>query len=307
MAKKNGTSAFDDILESIGTPEDREALLGIADRYPILKESVLRQADYSRNLNELRGEVEYANQWKAWEQENWDPEHEMTRAEYLKQQELDRLKAERDDLERKMLFGVLDTGDDSVDQAAFESKLAELENKFQSRLAAKEKEFIQYVQDRSNLNATAFAELPRLSVAHLQEFGEVLDSKPLLAEAVAKGNYDLGAVYEQQIASRRQQRQQAEWEKKLADKEAEYKAAIEAKDREANERIELLKGMGQGSPTPSDSSPSELGAFQRQYLGLGVSNDGVNRNGIPDKAKLGDGTIAAIAARNDFEKAAGRA
>jgi len=149
--------------------------------------------------------------------------------------------------------------------------------------------------------------LPRLSVAHLQEFGEVLDSKPLLAEAVAKGNYDLGAVYEQQIASRRQQRQQAEWEKKLADKEAEYKAAIEAKDREANERIELLKGMGQGSPTPSDSSPSELGAFQRQYLGLGVSNDGVNRNGIPDKAKLGDGTIAAIAARNDFEKAAGRA
>lgn len=312
MPKKSNVSAFDELLEKF--PEThREQFLELANVVPELKDSILRQADYSRNMTELQrqqqemaAELEYASQLKRWEQENFipDPEHPgkgWTKREKELEEAL-RLAEEQAVIPK----GTVDEVDD-VNIEELEARfLSKAKGEFQKEIAAKEAALLKHVDTTNGVTATAFATLPQLTLQHFQEFGEVLDPKPILTEAVAKNRFDVEAIYREQTAERRQQKLVSGYEAKEAQLKADYDAKLAAQQKEWDERAKKLEGMGAGSPTPSESQPSEMGAFQRQYLGMDGSKDGVRSNGVPDKARLGDGMIAQIAARNDFERAAGR-
>jgi hypothetical protein len=59
-------TAFDDLLASFTDEGDRQALEGLAAKNPNLKDSVLRQSDYSRKLNEFKAKETQLDQWTAY-------------------------------------------------------------------------------------------------------------------------------------------------------------------------------------------------------------------------------------------------
>lgn len=316
MPKKNSVSAFDELLDGIATPEDREALNAIAERNRILKDSVLMQSDYSRNMNalsereqKLAEQAGYVSEWEQWKNEHWDQEHGMTRAQFQSQVEADRLKTEKDELERKILLGSQENDVDAAALAALEQKLTDkISGQFQATLAAKEEELKTFVRTNNGVTAKMMTDASRIMFEHAKEFdGEILNPDDLLKAAIEKQRYDLPDFYQKEyIADKRTQRTQSQYEAREAKMKAEYDTKMAAQQKDFEERAEKLKGMGSGGQNLSDSGPAEMGAFQRSYLGLNKSTDGISSNGVPDKAALGEGTIAAIAARNDFDKAAGR-
>lgn len=308
MARKNGNSvsAFDELLETISTPEYKDTLLKIADENPDFRNSFLRQSDYSRAMDEHRQEIDYANQWKQWEEQHWDSAHGMTKAEYALQQESQRLKEEKDEYERKLLLNSLEGEDMNLEELE-RSLLSKVETKFAATIAEKEKAFNDALNGSKGIDARLAINAARVMLKHEREFGESLDPDELMKNAYANGRGDLMEYYEEKVATpKRHEFQQKSYEKQIADLKADSEAKLAAQEKEFKERAEILKGMGAGGPTPSDSGPAEMGAFQKQYLGLAQSSDGVRSNGVPDKAVLGSGMIAQIAAARDMEKAASR-
>ena len=72
MAKRNNVSAFDEILEKFSDEGDRTTFQGLAERYPEIKDGLLRQSDYSRRMSEIDNSIKELDSWKQWGAENWD-------------------------------------------------------------------------------------------------------------------------------------------------------------------------------------------------------------------------------------------
>ena len=295
---KKSSSAFDELLEQFATYEDRQALAGLAERYPTLKESVLRQSDYSRQSNELREQVEYAKKWRDWESQNWVPEHNKTRYEYELEQEAARLKAEKDEAEQRLALAALDG--DNVNLEELEKQLL---GKVNSQIAAKEAELKAFVQQSQGVTSATSLKIPELMFKHSKEFGETFDPNAFLQEAVSKQRWDLDDFYEKDfVASKREAAKARSYEDRLKAAEDKRVADIAAAQAEAEAKIEKIRGMSAGSL--SDAGGTQMGAFQRQYLSM--NNDQNAGPKIPDGVKLGDGAIAKIAAQYEMDKAAGR-
>ena len=101
MAKPTG-SAFDALLETFGTDEDRAQFQSLAERNPAVKQFGLRQDDYSRKLDAHDAELKELQGWREWREGNWDSTHKMTKAEKAKQDRLEALETEKAELETKM-------------------------------------------------------------------------------------------------------------------------------------------------------------------------------------------------------------
>jgi len=87
-------NAFEELLDKIEEPEWKEALTKAAEKYPDLKNNQLRQAEFSRKLNELDGKAKYADAWETWKKDNWDDERKMTKAEAEAQQKIREIESE---------------------------------------------------------------------------------------------------------------------------------------------------------------------------------------------------------------------
>lgn len=315
MAKKDNVSAFDELLGGITDESDRQALSGFAERYPVLRESVLRQSDYSRKSSELQSQREeleaqtdYLTRMREWQKANLvtdetDPNVVHTRAELEAKQEADRLKAEKAELEQRLIQ--VPQGDD-VNLAELKAQLkSEILGEVNTTVSQKEAEFTKRLNGNSGVTMKQTIDTAKILMKHEKEFGESLDPDALWKAAADKGRYDLTDFYEKEyVADRRTQAKQQEYQQKEAAMKTDFEAKLAAQQKEFEERAEKLKGMGVGGPTPSEAGSDAMGPFQRQYLGLNQSSDGVSKNGVPDKARLGEGTIAAIAARNDMQKVA---
>jgi hypothetical protein len=283
MAKNN--NAFDNLLASAswGTPESRQAFEELATKEPFLKEAVMLRSDYSRNLDELKPKLAKAEAWDTWESDNWDFEHNMTKAEYvLTQRNLDiQTSLETaalgkggevtfDDLNKHLDAKIKALG---IDPA----KLVKQED-FDKAVGSKVEEARNYNNYTANLATRA----TYCMLKHKEEFGEILDPNDLFKFAQEKGISDIDDAHAKMVADKRQARIDA----KIAD---EKKAEREAGRKEGLQE----RAMGESNMPTADGSP-DMGHFQKRLLSIGEKKDGA---GVVDESVgLGQG-VAQHAAR----------
>ncbi len=297
-------NAFDNVLESL-SEDTRKAVTELAEKEPKLKDMMLAQSDYSRRMDEVKSKVDMADQWKAWRDNNWVEDKKMTKAELVKQERLEALER---DLEAART-AALGTGEDmTFDQLTQWSTKFLQDNKIvtgdalEQRLNAKAKDLEAYVKGGQEALGNAAIEVPYLIAKHQQEFGEILDPKPLIASAVEKGQFDLREFYEKNwVIERRTKAMQDKHTAEMAKLEGERVKAVEARDAaEEARKAALLGATGQGSP--ADMGGPSMGPLQKQFVGEQKAPDG---SAAPSGA-LGDNSIAAFAARQYMQKQAGQ-
>lgn len=280
MAKKD--NAFDNLLASASwtKPESRQAFEALAETEPFLKEAVMLRSDYSRNLDELRPKVAKADQWDAWEFENWDAEHGMTKAEYTLQQGNVALTARLaaagtgeggevtfDDLNKHLDAKIKELGIDPT-------KLVKQED-FDKVVATRTEEARNYNNYTANLATRATFAMMK----HKEEFGELLDPNDLFKYAQDNKIDNLDDAHNKMVSERRQ-----------TAVDAKQKAALAA-EREAGKKEGLQeRAMGDGQ-MPVDMGSPDMGHFQKTLLNAGKKEASAVDESIPL------GSVAAHAAR----------
>jgi len=259
-------NGFDELLSAISDPNDKAALQSLGDKIPALKESVLRQSDYSRKLNEFQQKEatfkdaeERLQNWESWRSDNWLDEHNMTRPQWEAQQELERMnrliqpnsQPQGDEIEMtpEELNAQLET---LISQKGFLTQ-----SQVDAQLAAKEAEF----NNRLTTNATNQAMLSTLTqqygLRHYQKFGEVLDTNDLFDKANKAGIQNFEQAYEMYTAPKVRELEQ----------QAHAKEIEEAKAAGYNEGRQQST-MGQDGRMPVDMGVPEMGYLQKQFAGI---------------------------------------
>ena len=309
MSKKAG-SAFDALLESFGTDEDRDLFQSLAEKNPAVREFGLRQDDYSRKLDAHSAELDELQNWRQWRESNWDSAHKMTRAEKLKQDRLDALETEKAELETRlgaMEFGESEMKLEDVEKIALDAmkKNGIDPDRFVSAdsLTGKEKEVKDFVLGLNAYTAKASILVPYLNQQHKDEFGSYFDPEEFLAKANEAKTVDLKDFYQRYTAETRMQRMQADADAKVATANKQRDDGIAAERARVDAITEKMKGMGAQGTNPADAEPPQMGPLQRRLLGLDKKDD--SGSGAPE-VPLGEGAIAAHAAREFINHAAGR-
>lgn len=295
MAKSKSVSAFDEIITQFGDDEDKSTFLGLADKYPSIKEYGMRQSDYSRQLNENKEKLALAEEWNSWKSEHWLDDAKMTKQQKAAVEEAARLKQEKEELESRI--ATMGPGGDEVtfeQLEQFGKKLITDNNIVtKAEMDAEAAKLQGFVTGANGYMTKAALTVPYLNAKHQQEFGEMFDPDDFIKVATEKQRYDLKEFYEKDYVV----------EKRQANIEARHKAAIdkvnadaEVKIAEANRKAEEIAarvaGMGANGMTPSDDGGSAMGGFQRKYLEL----DKAEKNDAVPDVPLGQGSVAAYAA-----------
>lgn len=298
-------NAFDAVLESL-SEETRKTFGELAEREPKLKDMVLAQSDYSRRSDELRSKVEMAERWNKWRDDYWDDDKKMTKAEIAKQ---DRLESLERDLETARQ-AALGTGDQMTFEQIEQWGSGFLKDKgivtkaaLDTELALKSKTLQDYVTGSQQALGSIAAEIPYLLLKHKEEFGEVLDPKPLIAAASEKGRYDLREFYEKDYVIERRQKSVEDKHKAELDKlQAQTQEAIKARDAAEEARKAAMMGPGAGNMV-DDGGPG-MGPLQKKLVSSVQAEDGKGTEA--PNVPLGEGSIAAFAARQFMERQAGK-
>jgi len=303
-------SAFDALLETFGTDEDRTAFQSLAERNPKVREFGLRQDDYSRQLNDHQKELQELQSWRDWRNTNWDADKKMTKAERVKQERLEALQAERDEIQAKLAAAEIGGSDmtfDDVERIATEAmkKSGFDPNKFvgSDALSAKEKEVRDYMLNLNGSTARMALRVPYLNRKHEKEFGDQFDPDKFIEAATKAGKSDLDEFYEEFTAKTRMDRIKADADEKVRKAQEDADAKVAAANQRVDEQVSRLQGMGKNGANPADTDGSEMGALQRKMLGLNKPKDG--DSGAPE-VPLGEGGVANYAAREFINRQAGR-
>jgi hypothetical protein len=304
MAKKDGGSAFDEILNSFADSEDRETFTDLADRNPRVREYGLRQSDYSRSMDQLRKErteheedLDELTEWRNWRNEHWDADARMTKRELARYKEVQALKDENTRLQNQLLLEGEDVNFEQLEK--WSDEIAAKKGYItRDDISRKEQELKEFVAGGQNWLARAATTVPYLNQRHDKEFGEPFDPDKFLSDAVTKGRFnDLKEYYEEWVAPQRQEKQKAHSTKEIEEAKAE---AEKQKKRADDAELRVA-----GGPAPVDVEGSDMAPFQRQYLGLDKKPEG--SSGAPE-VPLGEGAIASYAARQfiDQQRSSGR-
>jgi hypothetical protein len=284
MAKKN---AFDELLESVAEENDRKALGDIAEKYPQLREGVLRQSDYSRKMDELRAkseelkkDLEETETWRKWASENYVYDA-YGEGQGATKRELEKDRLFREAQERAAALEQQVNAGGEMNLTEIERALAEkgFMTKSQFEEQAKLYQDAQAAQTRA-LEHIAL-NLPSLAFKHGKEFGEELSGTELLEFTNKKNFRDLDTAYNEFVRGKREERAAKEHE------EAMKQAYERGKEEALKER-----GMSPNS-MPVDSGESEVGpllAFVRKGPGQAGAD-------APPVGNFGHGELAAYAAR----------
>lgn len=253
-------NGFETLLASMDVV-DREAFVGVVDKYPDLKNGFLRQSDYSKKMDEIKAT---SNQFdvalQAIEEqrialENWQAENVaernddgsiVTKAEAAYRDRAAKLEQELQQARTsEMTFDDLSKHIDTLGVIK--------KNDLETLLAPKEEAINQ------NFEGFTRAQLKMQNVGfkHLKEFNEPLDTIKLWdEEVIGKKVYDIDRAYENYVSSARADRQKAETERLIA--EAEARGEQKAKQNFA---------MSNSGQMPTDSSGPVLGALQAKLTG----------------------------------------
>jgi len=296
MAKKNG-SAFDSLLETFGSDDDRKVFEDLAAKNPAVREYGLRQDEFSRRLDEFKGRDEYVKKWEDWEANNWDEDAKMTKAQKAALAKANQLQTEKAELEARL--SLADLGGDGMtfdDLNKWGTEFLQKNNLVTTDSVKAEKEALEARMNGLNqFTANAALMTPYLNQKHQQEFGELFDPTEFVKTAVDKGQFDLKDFYENSyVVEKRRQKVEADHKAEIERLKAEADEREKKAKEEAEAKVARMQGMGAGGLNPSDDSGAQMGSLQRKMLGLDKTAEG--GSGAPEVA-LGEGGLAAYAAR----------
>lgn len=275
-----GTASFDDILGSLVTDEaDRSTLSDLSVKYPGIKDGWLRQSDYSRKLDAFKPIEQEAQlykgktqEWENWAKTEWDFDKGRPKAELFHE-------ARAKELEEQLAARGQDMTFDDITKAIKEQGLVS-KTDLEATINSKAKEI-----DGALSGSAYFAvKVAELAGEHLHEFKKPLKASELVGKLQEYGTNDLDVAYNRYVADARKER---------GDKELEVKIAEIRKEERQKATDELLAKLPTGG-LPVDQGDPGLGHLQAKMQHVGEAD-------AADKAKLGDGTLAAIAAQ-EFRK-----
>lgn len=289
-------NAFEDVLASIiPIEEDRQVLAEVAAKHPALRESMLRQSDYSRKMDELKREREavqdriaHAEQWDGWYRENWVNDA-LGDGVGATKRELEHIKKLR---EAESKLAEMQQRIEVGGEVTFDELNKYLDDKFQQTGVARKEDVEKLLSDRASgveqfvkQNLEGFTHLamraPVLTLKHFQEFGEVMDPDALVKYALEHKKSDLDSAYDEYIRDQRQDR---------AAKQREEE--IERVRKEEREKVLAERGMSPNS-MPDDNGPPEMGPMMKRIMSIQGAGDGSDAS----SADIGRGQIAKHAAR----------
>jgi hypothetical protein len=290
-------NAFEDVLASIIPDGDaRKVLEDVAAKYPALRESMLRQSDYSRRMGEiqrreeaLQGRAEHADQWDAWYRQNWVPDAlgegmGATKRELEQIQKLKDADARLKEMQQRIELGGEVTFDElnaHLDRKLQETGLARKEDV--DRLIAEKASGVEQFMQKNLEGYTHLAtRTPVIALKHFKEFGEILDPDSLIEYALKNKKPDLDTAYDDFIKGQRDERAAKQREEEL-----------EQVRREEREKVLAERGMSPGS-MPDDNGAPDVGPMMKRIMSI----QGADGDGDASKAELGRGQLAKHAARN---------
>jgi hypothetical protein len=269
-------NSFDDVLNSLVADEsDRGVLSDLVNKYPGIKDGWLRQSDYSRKLDSfrdterqlesLKSADEKVKQWENWAAENWDPEANIPKMERYWKEKAEELEGQVgtdmtfDDISNFITEkGVITKNDLNT---VLDSKAEEINRNFQG-------------------SAYFAAVIAEKQGEHMAEFSKPLKVRDFVAKLNEYGTNDLDIAYDKYVSEDR---------KSLAQKAKEREIEqIRAEERKKAEEEFAAKKFNQGLPVDQDEPG--LGPLQAKMQMVGDPD-------ALDKATLGSGTIAQIAAQ----------
>jgi hypothetical protein len=254
-------SIFDDIIKA-APAEDRAVL----DKYPTLRAS----------MEKLEGDLgsvsKYAGEWMSWQNRNWDPDRNMTRAEAALRDELDAANARLADA---------GTGNGSgIDVAALEV----LKKELIAQINAARTETAAAFEGRDRFYTAVTAR----SVQHQQEFGEYLDPVKYREYMRTTGINDPDLAYDRWVSDRRagiaSQRQQ--------ELETRHKTELEEAEKRGYEKRAQEAAMGPSGVLPTDNTGGIAGITAHTATKPATVSE--EAKALLAGAKLGDGTAGDI-------------
>lgn len=276
-------NSFDDVIAAIKDETVRQSLVKEAEENPEIKGGWLRQADYSRKMNEVRGRLDYASEWDKWKVDNWDDKLGMLKTEVKAYETIREL-----EVENLTLKGRVDT-EMTYDQLQEEvnklwdskSKGVLTEDTFAQKFGGQYIPKADYEKDVNTRLGNVLAGVEQLygktsvlAMKHMKEFDEIIDPLSIVEFANKNGVSDLEKAYGLMVSPRRDERQSEVRKKELeeAEKRGEMKARQEV-------------SMGPNGRIPTDSGSPEMGHLQQRILK--VKAEGAPA--VPDDVKM-DGT-----------------
>lgn len=267
-------NAFDELLESIADG-DRKALADIGQKYPQLRESVLRQSDYTKKMNDLKPIEAYAQKWEEWADKNWSSEHNVTKAEHARNQKIAELEAQLAKNGNEGDQVTFDQLNEAVKKQMAEAGIV-TKGDIASHVDPIHKTIKTETEGQMNLITRLFTQTVPLVMQHKDEFGEVLDIDDMFSTAQKAGINDVKMAYSHYTAEKRA---------------AKDKAAVEAAKSEAYQKGKLEgqqeRVMGEDR-MPVDMSGPSMGHLERQLFQQKTEEERAQQV-VPDTVPLGNG------------------
>lgn len=294
MAKPNSGSVFDDILVKFSSDEDRATFQELAERNSELKESVLRQSDYSRRLNEFNTKIGALEQevtpWRGWREQYWDEAAGKTKKELEYEQQLESTKAEKERLEALVEFG---GGDMDFNELETWGKKFKETNGLVDKtvIDGKAKELTDYVNGVNQFTAQASVDTQWLNMKHQKEFGDPFDPRDFLKAANDKGRLDLRDFYEKDfVLDARNKKRDENHAAEIKRVQTEKDEAIAKMQQETDAKLDRMRSMSP-SGSPTDSGEGSMSEMQKTLMGMPKDDKAPETTG-----PIGGGSAAAMAA-----------
>ncbi len=264
-------NSFDEILNNlVSDTEDREALESLSNKYPEIKNGWLRQSDYSRKLDSFRDTEKKVEAWNKWAEENWDAENNAPKMEIYWRNKAQELESQAG---TDMTFDEIK----NFTEGFLAERGVMTKTDFESAINSKAQEIDKGFQGSAYFSAV----IAEKTAEHLSEFGKPLKVREFIAKLGEYGTNDLDSAYERYVAEDRKSREEKQMEEKIE--------RIRTEEREKAKQ-EVLAQLPNSGGLPIDQGEPTTGHFEARVRSVGQPD-------AAEKANLGDGTLAQIAAQ----------
>ncbi len=264
-------NSFDEILNGlVSDTDDREVLEALASKYPDIKNGWLRQSDYSRKLDSFRDTERKVEAWNKWAEENWDTENNAPKMEIYWRNKAQELESQ---VGTDMTFDEIK----NFTEGFLSERGVMTRNDFESAINSKAAEIDKGFQGSAYFSAV----IAEKTAEHLSEFGRPLKVREFIGKLGEYGTNDLDAAYDRYVQEERKTRDEKQLEEKIE--------RIRNEEREKAKQ-EVLSQLPNNGGLPIDQGEPIAGHLEARVRSIGQPD-------AAEKASLGDGTLAQIAAQ----------
>ena len=264
-------NSFDEILNGlVSDADDREVLESLATKYPDIKNGWLRQSDYSRKLDSFRDTEKKVEAWNKWAEDNWDTENNAPKMEIYWRNKAQELESQ---VGTDMTFDEIKNFTDNF----LTERGVMTKNDFESAINSKAAEIDKGFQGSAYFSAV----IAEKTAEHLSEFGRPLKVREFIGKLGEYGTNDLDAAYDRYVQEERKTRDEKQLEEKIE--------RIRSEEREKAKQ-EVLSQLPNSGGLPIDQGEPIAGHLEARVRSIGQPD-------AAERASLGDGTLAQIAAQ----------